>query len=86
MLMQYCIGNDYGKGNRSGQVVLLLFLLSLIFICLACKNKKVEATAGKAINVRVQAVEKRSFRPFVESIGTLVPGEEVVVSSEIEGV
>ena len=86
MFMEYYVGKDYMKGQRSGQVILLLFLLSLIFICPACKNKKVEPTAGKAINVRVQSVEKRSFRPFVESIGTLMPGEEVVVSSEIEGV
>lgn len=85
MFIEYYIGNDYRKGHISGQFVLLLLLLSLIFICPACKKKKVEATGVKAINVRVQTVEKRSFSPFVESIGTLMPGEEVVVSSEIEG-
>jgi membrane fusion protein (multidrug efflux system) len=84
--MQYYTVKNCRKDYRLGQAVLLLFLLSLILICPACKKKKVEGTAEKAINIRVQAVEKRSFRPFVESIGTLMPGEEVMVSSEIEGV
>ena len=40
----------------------------------------------QAVNVRVQTAENRSLRPFVESVGTLKPYEEVIVSSEVDGI
>jgi RND family efflux transporter MFP subunit len=52
----------------------------------ACKKKEVKATAEKAVNVQVQPAGKRSLRPFIETIGTLNPYEEVTVSAEVDGV
>lgn len=40
----------------------------------------------QAVNVRVQTAENRSLRPFVESVGTLKPYDEVIVSSEVDGI
>ncbi len=40
----------------------------------------------RVFNVRAVTVEKRSLRPFVEAVGTLKANEEVVVSSEIDGI
>ncbi|MEW6214763.1 MAG: efflux RND transporter periplasmic adaptor subunit [Nitrospirota bacterium] len=51
-----------------------------------CKKKEVKVTAEKAINVQVQSAEKRSFRPFIETIGTLNPYEEVIISAEVDGI
>jgi membrane fusion protein (multidrug efflux system) len=73
--------------------VVLLFkitcLLSTVYclLCLAgCKKKEAKVTAEKVINVQVQAAEKKSLRPFIESIGTLNPYEEVIVSAEVDGI
>lgn len=64
-------------------------LLSTIYCLLflgACKKKETKVTGEKGINVRVQAAEKRSLRPFSETIGTLNPYDEVIVSAEVDGI
>lgn len=48
-------------------------------------RKKEEKPAERVINVRVQAAEIKSFRPFVDAIGNLKAFEEVVASSQLEG-
>lgn len=63
----------------------LLFLYFLLFPSLGCRKKEVKETAERVINVRVQAAEKRALRPFVETVGTLNPYEEVFVSAEVDG-
>ena len=40
----------------------------------------------RAINVQVKAVETKSLRPFIETIGSLKAFEQVIASSEIEGI
>ncbi len=66
--------------------LLLLILPSLFFITFGCKKDEVKTIAEKAINVKVQAAEKKSLRPFIETTGTLNPYEEVVISSEADGI
>jgi membrane fusion protein (multidrug efflux system) len=64
----------------------LLFTVCCLLILPACKKKEVKTTGERIINVQVMAAEKRSLRPFVETIGTLNPCEEVIVSAEVDGV
>ncbi|MFH1014339.1 MAG: efflux RND transporter periplasmic adaptor subunit [Nitrospirota bacterium] len=52
----------------------------------ACKKKETKKTEERSVNVRVQSVEEKALRPFVETIGTLNPYEEVIVSSEVDGI
>src|SRR4030043_2049341 len=64
----------------------LFIFLTVICISSACKKKEVQTTAERVVNVQVQAAEKKSLRPFVETIGTLNPFDEVTVSAEVDGV
>jgi membrane fusion protein (multidrug efflux system) len=66
-------------------------LLSLALLCTAltvtgCFKKEEKAVKEKVVNVRIMVVEKRSLKPFVESVGTLKSDEEVMISSEIDGI
>lgn len=70
---------------RSRFVILTVLTLSLLFLA-SCKKKEVKAPAEKAVNVRVQPAEKKSLRPFIETIGTLNSNEEVIVSAEVDGI
>src|SRR3990170_325035 len=64
----------------------LLFTFFCLLVLPACKKKEVQTTTERVINVQVQAAEKRSMRPFVETIGTLNPFDEVTVSAELDGI
>jgi RND family efflux transporter MFP subunit len=64
----------------------LLLTVFFLLVMPACKKKAVQTTAERVINVQVQAVEKRSLKPFVETIGTLNPFDEVTVSAEVDGI
>ena len=64
---------------------MILFVLSFV-ILLTSGCKKETKVEEKVMNVKVSTVEKKSFRPFVSTIGSLKPYEEVVVSSEVEGI
>jgi multidrug efflux pump subunit AcrA (membrane-fusion protein) len=68
---------------------LILTSFALVFVILTftgCFKKEEKAVKEKVVNVRAALVEKRSLKPFIESVGTLKPDEEVVVSSEIDGI
>jgi RND family efflux transporter MFP subunit len=70
--------------------------LFYVFLCLitagsllsftACKKKETKSGEEKVFNVHVTDIVKKSLRPFIESIGTLNPFEEVTISAEVEGV
>ncbi|MBN1614799.1 MAG: efflux RND transporter periplasmic adaptor subunit [Deltaproteobacteria bacterium] len=65
---------------------LCLFLVFLALQPLGCQKNEVETAKEKTVNVRVLPVETRSFRPFVETVGSLSPDEQVIISSEVDGV
>jgi RND family efflux transporter MFP subunit len=48
------------------------------------KEKKVEKE--NLVNVRVMLAEKKQIRPYIETTGTLKADEEVMVSSEVDGI
>lgn len=64
----------------------LLFTVFCFLSLTGCKQKEVKTIPEKVVNVRVQPAEKRSLRPFVETIGTLNPYEEVIISAEVDGI
>ena len=67
-----------------------------VFLCLitavsllsftACKKKETKSGEEKVFNVQVKDIVKKPLKPFIESIGTLNPFEEVTISAEVEGV
>ena len=67
-------------------VVGVCVVLICVFFLPGCGKKEATEKVEKAINVRIQPAQKRAFRPFLETIGTLNPDEDVMVSSEIGGI
>lgn len=70
---------------RKAFALLLLFLF-LPLICTNCGKNEAKAPEEKVMNVKVWTVEKKPLRPYVETIGTLKPYEEVIIGSEIDGI
>jgi len=73
--------------KRSAGVRFLVWVaaaLILVWAAAGC-GKKEAPPAERVINVRVQTVEQKSFRPFVEAIGSLRAYEEVIASSQVDG-
>lgn len=79
----YCLS---GPHFRRSMIPVSLVLLCVVLVFMGCFKKEERAVKEKMINVRTVLVEKRSLKPFIESVGTLKPDEEVVVSSEIDGI
>jgi len=82
------IGNKGSNRHsfRTGAVIAAILLCVALFLNVGCKKPEQKAVKEQAVNVRVQTAENRSLRPFVESVGTLKPYEEVIVSSEVDGI
>ncbi len=59
--------------------------LAMLSLC-SCGSQEAKVIEERVFIVQVQPVETRSLRPFIEAIGTLKAFEQVVVSSEIEGI
>ena len=67
-------------------IIMLLFILPFIMMNFGCGKNEAKGPEEKVMNVKVWAVEKKSLRPNVETIGTLKPYEEVIIGSEIDGI
>lgn len=63
-----------------------MFTVYCLLFFSGCKKKEVKAPPEKMINIQAQAAEKRSLRPSIETVGTLNPYEEVIVSAEVDGI
>ena len=65
---------------------ILSVLSFILFIDSGCGKKDAgKKTEERVINVITQPAERKSLRPFIEAVGTLIPNEEVSISSEVEG-
>ncbi|NWF97531.1 MAG: efflux RND transporter periplasmic adaptor subunit [Nitrospirae bacterium] len=64
---------------------ILIALFSIILFS-GCDKKDRRVQIEKIINIHALKVEKKQLKPYIESVGTLYPDEEVVVSAEIEGI
>jgi len=72
----------YPLKYRNWNLFIILFVVLSIVGCQKDEKKVVE----QVVNVKVSAVESRSLRPFIGTIGTLKPYDEVILSSEIDGI
>lgn len=71
---------------RAGRLLnTMLILVTAGFIFVSCTGEK-KAPPEKAVNVRVAAAEKKKIQPYLETTGTLKADEEVMVSSEVDGI
>lgn len=81
-------GFNIQNSLTGGLLKLLLLMLMVCFICaplISCKKeKKVEKEI--LINVHVAAAQTKTVRPYIETTGSLRADEEVMVSSEVDGI
>jgi len=76
------------KESRFGTVqwIALILLITLIaFPMVSCKSKK-KVEKEVLINVRIYPAATKQVRPYIETTGTLKADEEVIVSSEVDGI
>lgn len=71
---------------RMWKLLLLFLIMTLILIPLISCKKERKVVKETLINVRVQAAAKKQIRPYIETTGTLKADEEVMVSSEVDGI
>lgn len=70
---------------RSGLFICLCITTALLILPGGCKKKET-ARPEAVVKVRAQAAQVKSFRPFVQAVGTLKAYEEVFVGSQVEGI
>ncbi len=63
-----------------------VFLAALAVFVLASCQKENKAEPERLVNVRVRPAETKNVRPYLETTGTLKAFEEVVISSEVDGI
>jgi len=71
---------------RAASLIIFLLIFGGIFMSSGCGKNEAKVPEEKVMNVKVWTVEQKSFRPYVETIGTLKPFEEVIISSEVDGI
>jgi membrane fusion protein, multidrug efflux system len=76
----------YGVRGIAGCVLLVAFALFVVGRTSGCMKKDEGDDADKASSVKIQVVGKRNIRPSIEAIGTLNPNDEVIISSEVDGI
>ncbi|HNY64657.1 MAG TPA: efflux RND transporter periplasmic adaptor subunit [Deltaproteobacteria bacterium] len=77
-------GSPAWSGLRAGTGIILL--AAAVLLLSACGKKEEGLKTEKISNVKVWTVEKRSVRPYIETIGNLGANEQVTVSSEVDGI
>ncbi len=71
---------------ETASLIIFLLLLGGIFMSSGCGKNEAKVPEEKVMNVKIWTVEQKSLRPYVETIGTLKPFEEVIISSEVDGI
>jgi len=70
----------------SAASLLVLVLLALLPLALTSCQKEKAAQPERLVNVRVSPAEIKKVQPYLETTGTLKAFEEVIVSSEVDGI
>ena len=77
------------KNSKTHKTLKLLFFTLMIALVsvplISCKKEKM-VEKEKLVNVIVQPAVKKQIRPYIETTGTLMADEEVMVSSEVDGI
>lgn len=68
---------------RNVSVIALIVLV--LFSLISCEKEK-KAAQERLVNVRVWPAETKTVQPYLETTGTLKADEEVIVSSEVDGI
>ncbi len=76
----------YGERTDNGVTRLIVLVLCFMVLIPGCTKKQEKVKADKISNVKVWVTEKRSVRPYLDTIGSLLPNEEVIISSEVDGI
>ena len=71
---------------QTAKLLLLVFMIALISLSLVSCKKETKVEKETLVNVRVLSAEKKQIRPYIETTGTLKADEEVMVSSEVDGI
>lgn len=64
---------------------MFLCILLISFTVMSCGREK-KAEVERIVNIATWSVEKRNVQPYLETTGTLRADEEVIVSSEVDGI
>jgi membrane fusion protein, multidrug efflux system len=76
----------YGDRAKTGFILFIAAALCITCFSVGCSKKKEQPKAEKVSNVKVWAVEKKTVRPSIDTIGSLNPNDEVIISSEVDGI
>ena len=71
---------------QTAKLLLLVLMIALISTPLVSCKKEKKVEKETLVNVRVLPAEKKQIRPYIETTGTLKADEEVMVSSEVDGI
>ena len=83
--MRITFSGNAMPGRPLAAIFLMTVLIALgIFSLTACQKEK-KAEPERLVNVRVWPAEIKKVQPYLETTGTLKADEEVVVSSEVDG-
>ncbi len=74
---------SYGRAVKG--MALLLAAAVVAAPLLSCKKEK-KIETERQVNVVVAVAQKKQVQPYLEVTGTLMPDEEVTVSSEVDGI
>ncbi|MCX8027646.1 MAG: efflux RND transporter periplasmic adaptor subunit [Thermodesulfovibrionales bacterium] len=69
--------------KRIRDIILCLLVLVVLIGCKGGDDKKQQTE--RLINVQVAKAEKKTVVPFLETTGSILPFEEVIVSAEVDG-
>ena len=73
------------KRSTATSLLIVVLIVLVVFSLTACK-KKDKAQTERLVNVNVWTAEIKNVRPYLETTGTLKADEEVMVSSEVDGI
>ncbi len=66
-------------------IIISLITGTSIFIYAGCSEKDSGISVLKSVNVAVRPAVTNSLLPFIETVGTLYPNDEVTISTEVDG-
>jgi len=78
-------GKNISQGAALKSIFLILMIMLVSLPLVSCKKEK-KVVKENLINVRIQPAIRQQVRPYIETTGTLKADEEVVVSSEVDGI
>jgi len=73
------------RQSRAGTLLSAVLVGLMIFSLISCTKEK-KAEPERLVNVRIWPAEIKHVQPYLETTGTLKADEEVVVSSEVDGI